>query len=359
MALKTKWKAYVLWLVGGFFGLHQFYLERDVQAFVTWCTLGGFFGIGWIRDFWKIPQYVAEANNEKDYVQKLIEKMQKHQKPPFSLTLFLGQIITAYFFGIAYFWSIPVEDIYGWDLKFLRLLTPFPLTFGIWLIGNTGSIKGRFKPPLVSAAISYGLSYSNMPSNLTWCCLSAAIGFNSKSKEWMRTPKLKKTFLKRISVLLIGATIYLALIGLGLYFNAEITDKNGETVKFREAARNLIDSPLWEEFKDKLVMMYNYYQAYGWQNVYQDIIDQLDPQGERRALKTLGLPDTATKPEIVAKFRALSKEWHPDRHKDPEKKQEAHSKFMEYQDAYQKLIKIRGKVKAATTYRDDDNLKSS
>jgi TM2 domain-containing membrane protein YozV len=33
--------AYILWLVGGFFGLHHFYLGRDLQAFLWWCLPGG------------------------------------------------------------------------------------------------------------------------------------------------------------------------------------------------------------------------------------------------------------------------------------------------------------------------------
>ena len=37
---------YICWLFGGFFGLHHLYLHRDRHAFVWWCTLGGYFGIG-------------------------------------------------------------------------------------------------------------------------------------------------------------------------------------------------------------------------------------------------------------------------------------------------------------------------
>ena len=56
---------YFLWLVGGWFGLHHFYLKRDKQAFIWWCFPGGYFGLGWIRDLWRIPEYVKEANEEK------------------------------------------------------------------------------------------------------------------------------------------------------------------------------------------------------------------------------------------------------------------------------------------------------
>ncbi|KAK7483494.1 hypothetical protein BaRGS_00025293, partial [Batillaria attramentaria] len=76
--------AYVLWLFGGIFGAHHFYLKRDRQAFVWIATLGGVCGLGWLRDIWHIPRYVRECarqyntldsdsfvsdtNNEYDYM---------------------------------------------------------------------------------------------------------------------------------------------------------------------------------------------------------------------------------------------------------------------------------------------------
>ena len=60
--------AYCLWLVGGWAGLHHFYLNRDKQAFVWWCLPGGYFGLGWIRDLWRIPEYVREANMESGWL---------------------------------------------------------------------------------------------------------------------------------------------------------------------------------------------------------------------------------------------------------------------------------------------------
>ena len=53
---------YLLWLLGGWLGLHHFYLGRDKQALVWWCLPGGYFGLGWVRDLWRIPEYVREAN---------------------------------------------------------------------------------------------------------------------------------------------------------------------------------------------------------------------------------------------------------------------------------------------------------
>ena len=47
--------------------------------------LGGYFGLGWTRDIWRIPEYVRDANDEPDHLRKLTEKMRKSDKPPFSV----------------------------------------------------------------------------------------------------------------------------------------------------------------------------------------------------------------------------------------------------------------------------------
>ena len=62
---KSTFVTYILWLLGGFLGLHLFYLRRDRHCFVWWATFGGYVGIGWFRDAFRIPEYVAEANYDK------------------------------------------------------------------------------------------------------------------------------------------------------------------------------------------------------------------------------------------------------------------------------------------------------
>lgn len=69
--------AYVLWLFGGIFGVHHFYLRRDRHAFVWWTTLGGF-GVGWLGEIFRIPRYVRDAN--EDHPQELKARMQQNKK---------------------------------------------------------------------------------------------------------------------------------------------------------------------------------------------------------------------------------------------------------------------------------------
>ena len=44
--------------------------------------LGGYFGAGWFRDLWRIPEYVKDANNDPSYLTHLSNKMRDIPKPP-------------------------------------------------------------------------------------------------------------------------------------------------------------------------------------------------------------------------------------------------------------------------------------
>lgn len=78
--LKSKFWAYVFWLFGGWFGAHHIYLERDEHAFVWLSTFGGYFGIGWFRDLWRIPTYVADANDQHEYIEWWKFQMRTNRK---------------------------------------------------------------------------------------------------------------------------------------------------------------------------------------------------------------------------------------------------------------------------------------
>jgi TM2 domain-containing membrane protein YozV len=59
--MKSLLLTYLLWLIGGFFGLHKFYLGRPLMGLLYFCT-GGLFILGWVIDFFTIPRQVRIAN---------------------------------------------------------------------------------------------------------------------------------------------------------------------------------------------------------------------------------------------------------------------------------------------------------
>lgn len=152
---KSIWTTYLLWLFGGIFGLHHFYLGRDRQAFIWWATLGiyeymqidfftcikyqsvfqiagGYFGVGWIVDFFKIPEMVRDANEDPEFISKFKDKLREHRKPPFSMIRFSGAFMVAYLFGQMIMIAIPEHDFGGINWSFLHWLIPFGVSLGIW-----------------------------------------------------------------------------------------------------------------------------------------------------------------------------------------------------------------------------------
>lgn len=77
---KSKFRAYLLWLFGGLFGAHHVYLGRDDQAFVYISTFGGYMGLGWLRDIYRIPAYVADANDDPAFIEDFKRKVKTNRK---------------------------------------------------------------------------------------------------------------------------------------------------------------------------------------------------------------------------------------------------------------------------------------
>lgn len=123
--------AYVLWVFGGWFGLHQFYLGRDRHAFALWSTFGGCFGFGWLRDLWHLPEYVAESSRDPRYENLMNERIRRNPTPSPSTARFSGQILLGCLFGYLTRFSIP-EEIIGKqeDVHLIDLLLPAVTAIG-------------------------------------------------------------------------------------------------------------------------------------------------------------------------------------------------------------------------------------
>ena len=68
-----------------------------------------------------------------------------------------------------------------------------------------------------------------------------------------------------------------------LYFNASITTEDGETIKLRDTVDNFFNSRVWKDFKATLGHIYEDAKLRGWQNVWNDFVKALDPEGEENA----------------------------------------------------------------------------
>ncbi|XP_030746859.1 dnaJ homolog subfamily C member 22 isoform X2 [Sitophilus oryzae] len=342
---KSIFLAYVFWLFGGVFGLHLFYLERDAHAFLTWSTLGGY-GLGWLADITKIPRYVRDCNNDPKFLQDLIEKMRRNRKPPFSTSRFISALMVGYLWGQLVMLAIPEDEVYGINLNtYLHWFIPLAVALGVWIVGNIGREQGSPKVTIITSYLSYFSRWYFFDENiwLTIVMFTAAFTFDTYSKEWRRQPKKKKPLTKRLGVLVFCGILYIGLWSSYLYFNGKITDSNGDEIPIHEALHHFFTSPWWTDLKQSLYETYQYAQVHGWYEIWKQIIELSDPQGEQNSYKVLGVSPTASQQEITARWRALSREHHPDKVKDPEKQRDAQERFMQIQQAYEILSKIKNK----------------
>ncbi|RWS30112.1 dnaJ subfamily C member 22-like protein [Leptotrombidium deliense] len=341
---KSLFVTYLLWLFGGFFGLHQFYLRRDRHAFLMWMSCGGYFALGWIRDLWRIPEYVRDYNEDDAYLKELTRKMRKDKKPNSGIIRHSAAVIIADVLGYLVIGAIPDELIPNSDLYkpyICALTVPFAVAIGVYTVGNVGRHEGAFKYPFLGAYITSPLYIFYYKNSVFWSSLCATIAFNKYGKKWRRSVTSKSSLVKRLSVLSICAILYMSLWCSWLYFNCSVEDKDEQTIKCRDAAHNFLKSPAVQEFRQVFDELLLYVRIHGWAGLWKEIIEAFDPQGETNALKVLELSSSATQDEITNRYRKLSREWHPDRHKDPQKKIEAQEKFIEIQRAYDVLSKIR------------------
>ena len=120
--------------------------------------------------------------------------------------------------------------------------------------------------------------------------------------------------------------------GSYLYYNAEIVN-NGDKIKLRDALGNFLKSPAVkvlliinltkkqlyvllsqtnalfaiQEFGRTLKLLWQQMLTNGFWSTWSQLVDSLDPFGEKNALRELGLAKGVSQEEIKAKYRELSK----------------------------------------------------
>lgn len=337
---KSLFVAYFCWLIGGLFGLHHFYLGRDDHAFITFATFGGYFTLGLIRDLWRLPEYVKDANNDLQYLDWLHSQIKSHKRPPSSIVRQSGLMMMGNLFAYLVEYALPKEllpDSIIIVLKFL--LVPFASAIGVWLAGNVGRHQGSIKKPLIAAYLASipSLVFQIQPGSFS--TLSSVIVFNRYSKEWRIQRTRPKPFLKRIAILALCVFIYISLWSSWLYFNCSIEDPEypQTQIKCRVALENFFKSSAYTNLSEALWMFVEHIRHQGFMGLWKEIMQEFDISGRSNALATLDLGENASQQEILAQYKKLSREYHPDREKDESKKAEKHEKFIEVQEAYRKL----------------------
>lgn len=137
---------------------------------------------------------------------------------------------------------------------------------GVWVVGNIGREQGGIWPTIIVSYLSYVSRWYFYDINtwLTIVTFFAALAFNQFSKEWRRKPRNFQSTSKRITTLVLCATLYIALWSSYFYFNGKITDTNGDEIPVHEAIHHFFTSPWWTDLKQSLIDIYQYAQHHGW-----------------------------------------------------------------------------------------------
>lgn len=152
------------------------------------------------------------------------------------------------------------------------------------MVGNVGRHQGGLLWPLIGSYVTYPLYFWSF-SHVSWTAILASTLFNWYGKKWRRTPRKKRTLLARVAIFTLWACFYLGIVVSAIYFSCEFKDKDGETVLCRDAIKNFLTSPLWQEFFKVMKDLYEYGKHHGWSQIWKQLLEAIDPQGEVNALK--------------------------------------------------------------------------
>lgn len=295
--------------------MHHLYLGNDLQAFIWWATLGGYFGIGWIGELFKIPEMVRDANDDPAFIERFVYVLRTHPKPKFSTTRFLFAIMVGYLWSQLFLLAIPQDKFGGIDWSYLHWLVPFVASLGIntrfmrkrmsvslhcslsaiylfagiYMVGNIGREKGVLWHCLLASYITYPIRYVIYDESywLTFTLVASALAFDYYSKEYNREPRKRRSLKKRCFYLSVGICIYLSIWIAYFYFNGKISDGEGEEIPLHEAINNFFASSWWTDLKQTISDIYQYAQHHGWYEIYKQIIESLDVDGEQKAYKVI------------------------------------------------------------------------
>jgi len=238
----------------------------------------------------------------------------------------------------------------------MHWIIPLAIALGVWVVGNIGREHGVFWHSLLTAYITY-LSRYFIYDDSIWMTLSVfvtALVFDGFSKEWRLERPKRHQFSRRAAVLSTSVCIYLLLWTSYFYFNGTITDSDGDEVPVHEAIHNFLKSPWWTDLKQTFYDTWVFAKHNGWAEIWRQIIDSMDADGEQNAYRVLGVSATASQSEIKSMWKKLSLENHPDKIKDHNQKEAAQQRFMEIQQAYEILSKIKSKRRSKNKKSSDE-----
>lgn len=291
--------------------MHHLLLERDSHA-ILWLTTFDGFGIGLLRDMWRIPTYVDEYNSEF-YHMAMLRAQARRGGRPWSLVRLVGQYTVGIWYGtvlscvppetwslaLAESESVPRELRGVLDIHIIAGLVG--MSMGVWLVGNlerhvqAGHISfvlmGAFLGQLVRVNLIPGMEMGPLEAGEAaslqgYNTLGAMLAFYLSS-SWH--PALfsddglkdgKRGLCRRLTVVLGCATAFWVLAGFGAYDKASITvtDKTTgqpQTVRVKEMVSNILASPAVQQFSAAMGHLYSHMLEHGFDETFKLLKEKL------------------------------------------------------------------------------------
>ncbi|XP_056589257.1 dnaJ homolog subfamily C member 22 [Triplophysa dalaica] len=325
---------YALWAMGGPLGLHHIYLGRDSHALLWILTLGGF-GFGWLREFFRIPSYVSEANHKADGA--------RIRRPPASptsvgLIRFTGQVCVGIYFGWVALISLS-------SLRFFYFLVlPLSIGAGVHLVSSVGKQTSDLQKTLVTCIITssifYGSTLSPLPISLA---ASVTAAQHSTFKPLQPAGYPPDPLGPRLFRLSFGLLAFSAPLGYcvfhnttaTLYYISECIAALLDFFWFFPWLKGVLEFFLLLPYRILCSLTGGGFYEDSWKKMLEILLNEYGKK-EKEALKILSLPEESSPEEITRSYRELAKVWHPDH--NPERQAEAQQMFIQIQEAYELLL---------------------
>ncbi|XP_048474807.1 dnaJ homolog subfamily C member 22 [Rhincodon typus] len=297
---------YVLWSCGGLFGLHHIYLGRDNHALLWMVTFGGF-GVGWIREIWRLPKYVQNANIHHSKI-----KRKRHPQPSMSIVRVIGQIAVGVYFGFVAL--ISLSSLTG----FYIMALPLAITLGVHLVASVGeetsNIKTTMMASFITSPIFYGRPIATIP-------ISIVASITSTQHRQYKTPSHTEDNLSvRLYRLGLAWLAFTMPISYCVFHNTTVTalyvtDTISlilDSVQIFPILSDLLESAFllpyhtWKLFTGGIRLSYGYNSE--WEKIFSSI-SAIQAERKRLAYEVLGLHEEATLEEINKSYRELVKRW--------------------------------------------------
>ncbi|KPP61741.1 dnaJsubfamily C member 22-like [Scleropages formosus] len=291
--------------------------------------MGGF-GVGWAREFFRLPAYVNQANQEAS------RKKYRTARPPVNLIRFAGQVCVGIYFGV-------VALVCLNSLSFFYLLVlPLCVGAGVHLVASVGTETSDLQKILtacvVTSPIFYGSRFSPLPISLA---ASVTAVKHRRFKEPRSSPP--RQLGPRLYLLGLGWLAFSAPLGYFVFHNTTATifylsdcmSAVLDALWFFPWLQGLLEYLLLLPYRILCALTGAGYPEESWKKVLEILLREYS-QKEKEALEVLSVSEEASLEEITHSYRELVKVWHPDH--NPNQMTESQQMFMRIQDAYETLL---------------------